>query len=77
MMSSDFLHPSWRFSSDLVGFSKQRTRNRLKMLASRKTMLDTCSIQRRPLLRGVLHEERCRGIEPAAASHGHLLHRGL
>jgi len=43
MMSSDFLHPSWRFSSDLVGFSKQRTRNRLKMLASRKTMLDTCS----------------------------------
>ena len=46
MMSSDFLHPSWRFSSDLVGSSKQRTRNRLKMLASRKTMLDTCSTEK-------------------------------
>jgi hypothetical protein len=38
-------HPlNWRFSDDLVGFSKQQTRNLLKILASRKTMLYTCSI---------------------------------
>jgi hypothetical protein len=40
-------HPlNWRFSDDLVGFSKQQTRNLLKILASRKTMLYTCSMDR-------------------------------
>jgi hypothetical protein len=39
-------HPlNWRSSDDLVGFSKQQTRNLLKILASRKTMLYTCSIK--------------------------------